>query len=425
MLNDFRNPKTQAQGFQSKLLFKKRMFRESDETVTEPQFVNLSYVQAQFDYLQGNYPVVREDAAQMCSLQMQSEFASTLLENEELVFTCIEKFITKQVCVWVVGGWVWGGGGGWGWGWAGAGCRRNCSPRAPARPCAARRQVLMTRPREEWHLDVLSRYRALEQFSKEEARIQFLRILRSLPYGNSVFFSVKRIEDPIGLLPPKLILGINKRGVHFFRCGLGAAGGAAGALQGRCGGAAGAPQGRLGCCCAVLPPAAAWARAGRACWPRQPLPPAVGPSPRPPFHRCCTCPHPPRRPAPKEYLHSAELRDIMQFGSSSSAVFFKMRVAGVLHIFQFETRQGEDICMALQTHINDIMMKRYTKVGGGLRPAAAAARLGMPRDGCCCCCCYCAVLPGCAAWQGPVDGRAWRLRWPAQAPARRPRATGR
>lgn len=43
-----------------------------------------------------------------------------------------------------------------------------------------------------------------------------------------------------------------------------------------------------------------------------------------------------------------------------------MRVAGVLHIFQFETRQGEDICMALQTHINDIMMKRYSKVGPGL-----------------------------------------------------------
>lgn len=45
------------------------------------------------------------------------------------------------------------------------------------------------------------------------------------------------------------------------------------------------------------------------------------------------------RPVPKEYLHSAELRDIMQFGSSSSAVFFKMRVAGVLHVFQFDTRQ--------------------------------------------------------------------------------------
>lgn len=142
----------------------------------------------------------------------------------------------------------------------------------------------MTRPREEWSLDVGSRYKALEQFSKEDARLQFLRILRSLPYGNSIFFTVKRIEDPIGLLPAKLILGVNKRGVHFFR------------------------------------------------------------------------------PVPKEYLHSAELRDIMQFGSSSTAVFFKMRVAGVLHIFQFETKQGEDICMALQTHINDIMMKRYSKV---------------------------------------------------------------
>lgn len=101
----------------------------------------------------------------------------------------------------------------------------------------------MTRPREEWKTDVMSRHRALKEFSKEDARLQFLRILRSLPYGNSIFFAVKRIEDPIGLLPAKLILGINKRGVHFFR------------------------------------------------------------------------------PVPKEYLHSAELRDIMQFGSSSQARF--------------------------------------------------------------------------------------------------------
>eukprot|EP00798_Chlamydomonas_sp_ICE-L_P009528 gene9528-12467_t len=31
------------------------MFRETDETITEAQFINLSYVQAQHDYLQGNY----------------------------------------------------------------------------------------------------------------------------------------------------------------------------------------------------------------------------------------------------------------------------------------------------------------------------------------------------------------------------------
>ncbi|PNH02813.1 Kinesin-like calmodulin-binding protein [Tetrabaena socialis] len=175
VLCEFRNSKMTREGFQSKLLFKKRMFRETDETITEPQFVNLSYVQAQHDYLQGNYPVVREDASQMCALQIQAEHASTLNDNEEQIMLCIEKYITKQ--------------------------------------------VLMTRPREEWRADVTARYRALEQFSKEDARLQFLRILRSLPYGNSIFFAVKRIEDPIGLLPAKLILGINKRGVHFFRSG--------------------------------------------------------------------------------------------------------------------------------------------------------------------------------------------------------------
>ena len=47
----------------------------------------------------------------------------------------------------------------------------------------ARAQVLMTRPREEWLHDCGARYRALEQFSQEDARLQFLRILRALPYG--------------------------------------------------------------------------------------------------------------------------------------------------------------------------------------------------------------------------------------------------
>lgn len=44
-------------------------------------------------------------------------------------------------------------------------------------------QVLMSRPREEWLHDVGSRYKALENFTQEDARLQFLRILRSLPYG--------------------------------------------------------------------------------------------------------------------------------------------------------------------------------------------------------------------------------------------------
>ena len=43
ILADFKAAK--GRDYQSKILFKKRMFRETDETITEPQFVTLSYVQ--------------------------------------------------------------------------------------------------------------------------------------------------------------------------------------------------------------------------------------------------------------------------------------------------------------------------------------------------------------------------------------------
>jgi hypothetical protein len=43
--------------------------RETDEAIQEVQFITLSYVQAQHDYLAGNYPVVREDAAQVTVMQ--------------------------------------------------------------------------------------------------------------------------------------------------------------------------------------------------------------------------------------------------------------------------------------------------------------------------------------------------------------------
>ncbi|XP_068648148.1 kinesin-like protein KIN-14I isoform X2 [Aristolochia californica] len=242
VLAEFKAAKDRSKGevLHYKLSFKKRLFRESDEAVIDPMFVQLSYVQLQHDYILGNYPVGRDDAAQLSALQILVEIG--FVGSPELCSewtSLLERFLPRQIAI--------------------------------------------TRARREWEIDILSRYRLMEHLSKDDARQQFLRVLRSLPYGNSVFFSVRKIDDPIGLLPGRIILGINKRGVHFFR------------------------------------------------------------------------------PVPKEYLHSAELRDIMQFGSSNSAVFFKMRVAGVLHIFQFETKQGEEICVALQTHINDVMLRRYSK----------------------------------------------------------------
>ncbi|KAF5745100.1 putative calmodulin binding protein [Tripterygium wilfordii] len=242
LLAEFKAAKDRSKGeiLHCKLTFKKKLFRESDEAVADPMFVQLSYVQLQHDYILGNYPVGRDDAAQLSALQILVEIG--FVGSPETCtdwISLLERFLPRQIAI--------------------------------------------TRAKREWELDILSRYRSMEHLAKDDARQQFLRILRTLPYGNSIFFSVRKIDDPIGLLPGRIILGINKRGVHFFR------------------------------------------------------------------------------PVPKEYLHSAELRDIMQFGSSNTAVFFKMRVAGVLHIFQFETKQGEEICVALQTHINDVMLRRYSK----------------------------------------------------------------
>jgi hypothetical protein len=257
VLQDFRAAKAERKdGWQLRLLFKKKMFRESDDAISEPAFIKLCYIQATSDYLAGNYPVGKEDAAQMAALQAQADAGAGL--DAAGIGALLERLMPRP--------------------------------------------LLATRPREEWAGDVVARYAALSSLGREDARAGLLRIVRGLPYGNSVFFTVRRMEDPIGLLPGRTLLGINKRGIHFFR------------------------------------------------------------------------------PVPKEYLHSAELRDIMQFGSSASAVFFKMRVAGTLHVFQFETRQGEDICVALQTHINDIMMRRYQKqqriaaaTPGGSAAAAASA----------------------------------------------------
>ncbi|XWS42262.1 hypothetical protein CRYUN_Cryun17cG0152800 [Craigia yunnanensis] len=242
LLAEFKAAKDRSKGeiLHCKLIFKKKLFRESDEAVMDPMFVQLSYFQLQHDYIFGNYPVGRDDAVQLSALQILVEIGFVRSPESCTDWnTLLERFLPRQIAI--------------------------------------------TRARREWELDILSRYRSMEHLTKDDARQQFLRILRTLPYGSSIFFCVRKIDDPIGLLPGRIILGINKRGVHFFR------------------------------------------------------------------------------PVPKEYLHSAELRDIMQFGSSNTAVFFKMRVASVLHIFQFETKQGEEICVALQTHINDVMLRRYSK----------------------------------------------------------------
>lgn len=240
-LADVRKMKTEATSgrvtsMQTGLLFKKRMFRETDESIEEPTFVMLSYLQAKHDFLMGNYPLSRDDSALLAALQLQAEEDPAVVQDLTTIGLSLNKYLPRTMC--------------------------------------------NTRPTDEWAKHIIAQHTAVRGMSVGEARTAFLRMIQTLPYGHSILFQARRVDDPIGLLPGKVVIGVNKRGVHFFR------------------------------------------------------------------------------DVPMEYLYTADLRDIMQFGSAPHAVFFKMRVSGTLHVFQFEISDGESICTALQMHINDVMMKK-------------------------------------------------------------------
>ncbi|XWS47617.1 hypothetical protein CRYUN_Cryun14cG0167600 [Craigia yunnanensis] len=246
LLAEFKAAKDQSKGeiLHCKLIFKKKLFRESDEAVTDPMFVQLSYFQLQHDYILGNYSVGRDDAAQLSALLILVEIG--FVGSPELCTdwnTLLERFLPSQIAI--------------------------------------------TRARREWELDILSHFRSMEHLTKDDARQQFLRILRILPYGSSIFFSVRKIDDPIGLLPGRIILGIKSVGsvltLFIF----------------------------------VVTN----------------------------FKQCVAM----------VFVVTIQFQLLnINFGSSNTSVFFKMRVAGVLHIFQFDTKQ-------LKTHINDVMLRRYSK----------------------------------------------------------------
>lgn len=86
-----------AEGTDAYLLFKKKMFREQDEHITEPTFVKLSYAQAQNDFVKGNYPVVKDDATQMFALQIHAAQGPGLEERSDVFLSELERILTAHV----------------------------------------------------------------------------------------------------------------------------------------------------------------------------------------------------------------------------------------------------------------------------------------------------------------------------------------
>ncbi|KAH9307930.1 hypothetical protein KI387_035841, partial [Taxus chinensis] len=154
---------------QFKLVFKKCLFRDTDDSITEPMFMKLSYVQSQYDYLIGNYPVGRDDGVQLAALQIFAEVGCVENLESSLDFSALVE--------------------------------RNIP-----------RQLASSRAKKEWEADVIAHYRTIAHLSKDEAKKQALHILCALPYGNSIFYCVRKMEDPIGFLSGRVIIAINKRG---------------------------------------------------------------------------------------------------------------------------------------------------------------------------------------------------------------------
>lgn len=242
LLAEFKSTKVRSKEemLHFKLVFKGRLFQDSDIGVSDPIFLHLLYIQIQHEYILGYYPAGRKYSAELTALQILAEIGFIGNPDSCVQWTSlVERFLPRQIA--------------------------------------------MTRAKREWEHDIIAQYNMMKSFSKDDAKKKFVEILWKLPYGNSIFFCTRKTEDPIGFLPDDIILGVNKRGVHFFRS------------------------------------------------------------------------------APKEYLHSVKLKNIKQFGSSNTAIFFKMRISGALHFFQFDTKQGEEICITLQAYIKDVLHLKYSK----------------------------------------------------------------
>ena len=68
------------------------------QVAEEVHMVAFCVFQAQHDYLQGHYPVNKEDAAQMCAHQMQAEAVPVQLDSDlEALDAAVERFIVGQV----------------------------------------------------------------------------------------------------------------------------------------------------------------------------------------------------------------------------------------------------------------------------------------------------------------------------------------
>lgn len=146
-----------------------------------------SMMQSQYDYLLGNYPVGKDDAAQLAALQILAEIGSVA---------------TPELSSWVI------------WGFKEHLCRVNfffcdhqkfvmlrwcfillCREWPVLMEKYIPKQVTITRPKKDWESDILSRYRAMVWIFGDNS-------IRSFPTDGRVHSACLTLQDVRYLCPP-------------------------------------------------------------------------------------------------------------------------------------------------------------------------------------------------------------------------------
>lgn len=157
IIANFEKKRSEDCQFVSRIVLRKKMFREGDEKVLSDTFVNLNYIQIQHDYIEGKYPVEPDLAEKLCALQLVAEFGSRAQTtiSRDLLKSSLNRITKKN---------------------------------------------LKTKFKDVFFDHVMREFEFLihdDNMALDSARLKFIESIRSLPYGNliiinsSVIFNIK------------------------------------------------------------------------------------------------------------------------------------------------------------------------------------------------------------------------------------------
>jgi FERM central domain/PTB domain (IRS-1 type) len=185
-------------------VFKKKIFlRDDDRELDDPAARDLIYHQATHEVIAGNYPCEPDMAIKLAGLQMQvcsgprrvcliSPFAhparppapqpapSQVSYRDE---KCDKDFLVKN---------------------------KNLNLFVP-------KELMGQKKASDWETAILKEHRKHQGKSEEEAKLEYLDIVRQWPYYGTTFFPPCKVQSKQKGLPSKVIIGVNAEGILLLK----------------------------------------------------------------------------------------------------------------------------------------------------------------------------------------------------------------